>query len=60
MLTSELHIYPCEAFGPIGAVTDASEAILRLMYGRNRPQRDSVTATGPFTLEHFRAFFPSC
>ena len=58
MVTSELHIYPCKAFEPTEAVTGASEAMLRLMYGRNGPERDSVTATGPVTLEDLRALFP--
>jgi uncharacterized protein (TIGR03083 family) len=58
LLTSELHIYPCEAAEPTGAVTGTSEAILRLVYGRNRPERDRVIATGPVTLEDLRALFP--
>ena len=58
LLASELHIYPCETAEPAGAVTGTSEAILRLVYGRNRPERDDVTATGPVTLEDLRALFP--
>ncbi|MFI8185181.1 hypothetical protein ACIF70_32310 [Actinacidiphila glaucinigra] len=34
-----------------------SEAVLRLVYGRNRPQ-DGVTARDGITLDDLRALFP--
>lgn len=58
MLDAELHIYPCEAADPTAAVTGTAEALLRLVYGRNRPEVDGVTATGAVTLRDLRALFP--
>ncbi|MFD8074976.1 maleylpyruvate isomerase N-terminal domain-containing protein [Streptomyces sp. NPDC059718] len=56
-LGSELHILPCEGAEPSGAVSGPSEAVLRLVYGRNRP-RDAVTARDGVTLDDLRALFP--
>lgn len=56
-LGSELHILPCEGAGPSGAVSGSAEAVLRLVYGRNRPQ-DGVSARDGVTLDDLRALFP--
>ncbi|WUD77850.1 maleylpyruvate isomerase N-terminal domain-containing protein [Streptomyces sp. NBC_00510] len=56
-LGSELHILPCEGAEPSGAVSGPSEAVLRLVYGRNHP-RDAVTARDGVTLDDLRALFP--
>jgi len=61
-LDSELHFYPGKTADPsAGSVTGPTEALLRLVYGRNRPERDGVTVvagTGSVTLEDLRALFP--
>ncbi|MFB7285937.1 maleylpyruvate isomerase N-terminal domain-containing protein [Actinacidiphila glaucinigra] len=56
-LGSELHILPCEGAETSGAVSGPSEAVLRLVYGRNRPQ-DGVTVRDGITLDDLRALFP--
>ncbi|WP_030179923.1 maleylpyruvate isomerase family mycothiol-dependent enzyme [Streptomyces sp. NRRL S-813] len=56
-LDAELHIYPCEPAEPAGVVSGAAEAVLRLVYGRNRPQ-DGVTVSGAATLDDLRSLFP--
>lgn len=56
-LDAELHLYPCEAAQPAGTITGSAEAMLRLVYGRNRPQ-DGITATGMITLDDLRSLFP--
>jgi uncharacterized protein (TIGR03083 family) len=59
LLASELHLYPCEPADPTGELTGDTEALIRLVYGRNRPERDaSLTAAGPVTLEDLRTLFP--
>ncbi|MEU4094229.1 maleylpyruvate isomerase family mycothiol-dependent enzyme [Streptomyces sp. NPDC026673] len=56
-LAAELHILPCEGAESSGTVSGPAEAVLRLVYGRNRP-RDAVTARGAVTLDDLRALFP--
>lgn len=58
LLEAELHIYPCEPAEPTGSVAGPAEAVLRLVYGRNRPEKDGVTTTGAVTLEDLRSLFP--
>ncbi|MEV6026068.1 maleylpyruvate isomerase family mycothiol-dependent enzyme [Streptomyces sp. NPDC052036] len=58
LLGTELHIYPCEAAEPTGTLSGSAEAVLRLVYGRNRPEEDGVTATGAATLPDLRSLFP--
>ena len=56
-LGAELHLYPCEPAAPVGAVSGTAEAVLRLVYGRNR-DRDGVAVTGSVTLADLRSLFP--
>jgi uncharacterized protein (TIGR03083 family) len=56
-LGSELHFLPCEGAEPSGTLAGPAEAVLRLVYGRNRPQ-DGVTARGGIALDDVRALFP--
>jgi hypothetical protein len=56
-LGAELHLYPCEPAQPTATVSGSAEAVLRLVYGRNRPE-DAVTVTGTATLDDLRALFP--
>ncbi|WP_329128603.1 maleylpyruvate isomerase N-terminal domain-containing protein [Streptomyces sp. NBC_01476] len=56
-LDRELHVRAREAVRPEGTLTGPAESVLRLFYGRNRPQ-DPVTATGSITLDDLRALFP--
>jgi hypothetical protein len=56
-LDAELHMYPCEPAEPDGTVSGSAEAVLRLVYGRNRPE-DGVTVTGAVTLQDLRSLFP--
>ncbi|MET8332040.1 maleylpyruvate isomerase N-terminal domain-containing protein [Streptomyces sp. NPDC005181] len=56
-LAAELHILPCEPADPTGSVSGPAEAVLRLIYCRNRPPQDSVVA-GAATLEDVRSLFP--
>lgn len=58
LLDSELHLYPCEPAEPTATLAGGTEALLRLVYGRNRPEHDSVTVTGSVTLDDLRALFP--
>ena len=62
LLDSELRFSPGKAAEPtIGSVTGPTEALLRLVYGRNRPERDGVTVVATadaVTLEDLRALFP--
>lgn len=58
LLTAELHLYPCEPADPTGELTGETEELIRLVYGRNRPERDALTAVGPVSLEDLRALFP--
>ncbi|MFI5613189.1 hypothetical protein [Amycolatopsis sp. NPDC051903] len=53
----ELHIYPCEAYKPVGTISGSSEDVLRLIYGRNRAA-DGVRVTGRHALADLRALFP--
>jgi hypothetical protein len=54
-----VHAWDVEVALSADATIPAPEvAILRLVYGRNRPERDGVTATGSVTLEDLRALFP--
>jgi uncharacterized protein (TIGR03083 family) len=56
-LGAELHLYPYEPAEPTATVSGPAEAVLRLVYGRNRPE-DAVTVTGAATLDDLRALFP--
>ncbi|MEY9965694.1 uncharacterized protein (TIGR03083 family) [Streptacidiphilus sp. MAP12-16] len=56
-LDAELHLYPCEPTEPAGTLSGSSESVLRLVYGRNRPE-DGVTVTGTVTLQDVRSLFP--
>ncbi|MFD4548596.1 maleylpyruvate isomerase family mycothiol-dependent enzyme [Streptomyces sp. NPDC058466] len=54
---TELHLYPTPATDPTALLTGPAESVLRLIYGRNRPQ-DPLTATGSITLDDLRMLFP--
>ncbi|GHH88477.1 hypothetical protein GCM10018793_68280 [Streptomyces sulfonofaciens] len=56
-LGAELHLYPCEPSRPVGAVTGTAEAVLRLVYGRNRLE-DDVRVSGALALDDLRSLFP--
>ncbi|MER7198548.1 hypothetical protein CG723_17385 [Streptomyces sp. CB01635] len=56
-LGAELHLYPCEPADPVGEVSGTAEAVLRLVYGRNRDQ-DDVSVTGSVTPADLRSLFP--
>ncbi|MFJ5531781.1 hypothetical protein [Streptomyces sp. NPDC093261] len=58
LLGSELRIHPCEPAEPTGTLSGSAEAVLRLVYGRNRPAEDGVAATGAVTLPDLRSLFP--
>jgi uncharacterized protein (TIGR03083 family) len=58
-LTSELHLYPRVATVPTTVVSGASDAVLRLVYGRNRPDDGlQVEVEGRATVNDLRALFP--
>jgi uncharacterized protein (TIGR03083 family) len=57
-LDGELHIYPINPADPVGTVAGSADAILRLVYGRHRPDLDDVKVTGPINLDDLRALFP--
>jgi hypothetical protein len=42
---------------PTATVVGAAEAVLRLVYGRNRPG-DDITASGAVTLDDLRSLLP--
>ncbi|MCI2420871.1 maleylpyruvate isomerase family mycothiol-dependent enzyme [Saccharopolyspora sp. K220] len=56
-LGGELHIVPCEPGDPTATVWGTAEAVLRLVYGRNRVE-DGVTAVGAVTVDDLRSLFP--
>lgn len=56
-LGGELHVMPCEPGDPTATVSGSAEAVLRLVYGRNRAE-DGLAATGAVTVEDLRALFP--
>jgi uncharacterized protein (TIGR03083 family) len=56
-LNAELHLYPCEPAEPSSVVSGPAEAVLRLVYGRNRPV-DGVGVTGAVNLDDLRSLFP--
>ncbi|MEV0055928.1 maleylpyruvate isomerase family mycothiol-dependent enzyme [Saccharopolyspora shandongensis] len=56
-LGGELHILPCEPGDPTATVWGTAEAVLRLVYGRNRTE-DGVTADGAATVDDLRSLFP--
>ncbi|MGI5248038.1 maleylpyruvate isomerase N-terminal domain-containing protein [Actinacidiphila glaucinigra] len=56
-LGSEVHFLPCEGAEPTGTVSGPAEAVLRLVYGRNRPE-DGVSARDGVTLDDLHALFP--
>jgi uncharacterized protein (TIGR03083 family) len=56
-LDAQLHIYPCEPTDATGTISGPAEAVLRLVYGRNRPP-DQVDVSGPITLDDLRELFP--
>jgi hypothetical protein len=57
-LDAELHVYPCEPAEPRRTVAGTAEAVLRLVYGRNRPQ-DGVKVIGAATFDDLRSLFPT-
>lgn len=57
-LGAELHIHPAEAAEPVGTLTGTTEAVVRLVYGRYRPETDELKTTGPVLTEDLRALFP--
>ena len=56
-LGDELHLVPGKPADPAATVSGSAEALLRLVYGRNRPE-DGVTVTGDVTQEDLRSLFP--
>ena len=56
-LGAELHLAAGAPANPAATVAGPAEALLRLVYGRSRPE-DDVTATGDVTLEDLRSLFP--
>lgn len=56
-LGAELHLVAGPPADPAATVSGPAEALLRLIYGRNRPE-DDVTTTGDVTLEDLRSLFP--
>ena len=56
-IDTELHLYPTTPTDPTAILTGPAESVLRLVYGRNRPQ-DPLTATGSITLDDLRSLFP--
>jgi uncharacterized protein (TIGR03083 family) len=54
----ELHLYQKEPAAPVGTLNGTAEAVLRLVYGRNRPDADGVTVSGVATLNDLRSLFP--
>jgi len=58
LLASELHIYPCAPADPTATLTGTTEALVRLIYGRNRPGLDGLSASGSVDVNELRALFP--
>ncbi|MFL6054021.1 MAG: maleylpyruvate isomerase family mycothiol-dependent enzyme [Actinoallomurus sp.] len=56
-LDTELHLRDGAPADPAASVAGPAEAVLRLVYGRNRPE-DDVTVTGDLTLHDLRRLFP--
>lgn len=56
-LGGELHLMPCEPAEPAATVRGTAEAVLRVVYGRNRAA-DGITATGAVTVADLRSLFP--
>jgi len=56
-LGGELRIVACEPGDPTATVWGSAEAVLRLVYGRNRAE-DGVTAAGAVTVDDLRSLFP--
>ncbi|MGC5022777.1 maleylpyruvate isomerase N-terminal domain-containing protein [Micromonospora sp. DT47] len=56
-LGAELHLYPCEPAEPTATLSGTAEAVLRLVYGRNRPD-DGIRVSGAVTLDDLRSLFP--
>lgn len=56
-LGAELHLFAGAPANPAATVSGPAEAVLRLVYGRSRPE-DDVTATGDVALEDLRSLFP--
>ncbi|HEX6449485.1 MAG TPA: maleylpyruvate isomerase family mycothiol-dependent enzyme [Trebonia sp.] len=56
-LDADLHLVPGEPADPAAIVSGTAEALLRLVYGRNRPE-DGVTVAGDISLEDLRSLFP--
>lgn len=57
-LGEEPRIRPEEPADPAATVTGTADAVLRLVYGRNRPGADDVTARGSVALDDLRSLFP--
>lgn len=56
-LNNELHLRDNAPTDPAATVAGPAEAVLRLVYGRNRPA-DGVIVTGDVTLADLRELFP--
>lgn len=56
-LHTELHLIDSAPQNPAATVTGSAEALLRLIYGRNRPE-DGVNVTGEVVLDDLRQLFP--
>ncbi|SIR74057.1 TIGR03083 family protein [Micromonospora avicenniae] len=56
-LHDELHLIDSAPQNPAATVTGTAEALLRLIYGRNRPE-DGVNVTGDVVLDDLRRLFP--
>ncbi|MEV4294508.1 maleylpyruvate isomerase family mycothiol-dependent enzyme [Microbispora rosea] len=57
-LGEEPRIRPEEPADPAATVTGTADAVLRLVYGRNRPGADGVTVRGSVALDDLRSLFP--
>jgi uncharacterized protein (TIGR03083 family) len=57
-LGEEPHIHSVEPAESVGALTGTADAVLRLVYGRNRPDSDGITTSGRATLTDLRSLFP--
>jgi uncharacterized protein (TIGR03083 family) len=56
-LDTELHLRDGAPADPAATVASPAEPLLRLVYGRNRPE-DGLTVTGDVTLDDLRRLFP--
>jgi uncharacterized protein (TIGR03083 family) len=56
-LGEELHLAAGAPADPAATVSGPADALLRLVYGRNRPE-DGIVVAGDVTLEDLRSLFP--